>query len=267
VGVDGAPGDVAGQRASSLRRMFPQRPSAAPAAAAPAPPPAPESRPAVPVRSGRKRLWWVLAAGITLVAVAGGVIHRVAGDSGQPAGPSVPVAEGFPPVLPPSFERPSASPAPGSRFRSVFPPARRSKKPGAAVPERTAAEAAGLITAFAACSGPAGVTFTATFSEQAGYRHVFIDSDTNPATGFDVLEIEGGFGADYMIENDLLYMSTGTRWSWQEVEGVRPFVSATGGTHRWQLDVIHGSGRVVFNASDGETTEERYTPVVTVTPC
>jgi hypothetical protein len=195
-----------------------------------------EGAPPAPARRGRKRLWWLLAAAITLAAVAGGVIYRVAVGPGRSPAPSVPVAEGFPPVLPPSFER-------------------------------TAADAAGLITAFAACSAPAAVTFTATFSEQAAYRHVFIDTDTNPATGFDVLEVEGGFGADYMIENDLLYRSTGTRWLWQEVEGVRPFVSASAGTHRWRLKPAHGSGRVVFNASDGETSEERYTPVVTVTPC
>jgi hypothetical protein len=226
-----------------------------------------EGAPPAPARRGRKRLWWLLAAAITLAAVAGGVIYRVAVGPGRSPAPSVPVAEGFPPVLPPSFEKPSASPAPTGRFQSIFPPTRRTKQPGAPAPERTAADAAGLITAFAACSAPAAVTFTATFSEQAAYRHVFIDTDTNPATGFDVLEVEGGFGADYMIENDLLYRSTGTRWLWQEVEGVRPFVSASAGTHRWRLKPAHGSGRVVFNASDGETSEERYTPVVTVTPC
>ncbi|GIE28074.1 hypothetical protein Ait01nite_011190 [Actinoplanes italicus] len=221
------------------------------------------------VRSGSRRLWWVLTAGIVVAAVAGGLIHRVVDGPGEPAIPRVPVAEGFPPVLPPSFEKPSPSATPAGPFSSIFRPApsRRTNRPAAPVPSRTAADAAGLITAYSACSAPAGVTFTATFTEQAGYLHVFIDTDRNPATGFDVLEIEGGFGADYMIENDLLYQSTGTAWSWREVDGVRPYVSATGGTHRWLVGPAHGSGRVVFNASDGETSEERYTPVVTVAPC
>jgi hypothetical protein len=215
-------------------------------------------------RASRKGLWWLLAAGVALAAVAGGVIHRV---DGKPAVSKVPVAEGFPPVLPPSFEQPSTSPAPAGRFRSLFPTARRPSRQAAPTPARTAADAAGLITAFSACSTPATVVFSATFAQQAGYRHVFIDTDSDPATGFDVLEIAGGFGADYMIENDLLYRSTGTTWSWQEVEGVSRLASASGGTYRWQVTPNHGSGRVVFNASDGETTEERYTPVIPVRPC
>ncbi|MEV4281725.1 hypothetical protein [Actinoplanes xinjiangensis] len=215
---------------------------------------------------GAARSKWPLAVagGVLALVVAGlAVVYRaVAGDTGAPQTAPVQVAEGFPPVLPPSFEGPSVSasrPSPRPARLSPSTP-RRSAGPAAVTPGKP-------ITDYEACSTGRAVIFKATYPEKFGYRHVFIDTDADPRTGFSVSEISGGFGADYMIENDVLYRSTGTDWSWAEVEGVTPLTGVTGGSYRWQLQPGYGVGDVVFNGSDGETTEERYTPVVPVRAC
>jgi hypothetical protein len=170
----------------------------------------------------------------------------------------VEVAEGFPPVPPPSFDGPAPSP---SAAPSLSPSS--SRKP----PRSPGTLSARAITDYSACSTTATVTFTATYTESFDYRHIYIDTDTNAATGYQVAEVAGGFGADYMIENDLLYVSTGADWSWREITGVSPLLSVTGGTYRWRVEPAYASGRIVFNGSDGERTEEKYTPVVNVQDC
>ena len=57
--------------------------------------------------------------------------------------------------------------------------------------------------------------FTYTGSPQ--YRHVFIDSDNNAATGYAV----GGVGADYMIENGTVYHYSGTNGAWSWAKSVK----------------------------------------------
>jgi hypothetical protein len=215
---------------------------------------------------GAPRSKWPLAvAGAVLALVVAGlamVYRAVAGDSGAPQFAPVQVAEGFPPVLPPSFEGPSATAAsPAPRPAKLSPSApRRSGRPSAP-PSGTP------ITGYSACSNGRTVIFKAAVPDEYGYRHVFIDTDGDPTTGFDVPGVPAGFGADYMIENDALYRSIGRDWSWAEVEGITPLAGVTGDSYRWQLQPGYGVGDVVFNGSDGETTGETYTPVVPVRAC
>ncbi|WP_433789032.1 hypothetical protein [Actinoplanes sp. CA-252034] len=213
---------------------------------------------------GAPRAKWLLAvAGVVLaivVAVLAVVYRAVVGDDDGPQFAPVQVAEGFPPVLPPSFEGPSAATS-APRPPKLSPSSSRE-------PSRVAGPARGKpITDYSACSTGRTVIFKATFAEVFAYRHVFIDTDADPKTGFAVPESGSGFGADFMIENDVLYRSTGTDWAWAEVEGVTPLAGATGLTYRWQLQPGYGVGDVVFSGSDGETTEELYTPVVPVRGC
>jgi hypothetical protein len=215
---------------------------------------------------GAPRSKWPLAVagGVLALVVAGlALVYRaVVGDAGAPQFAPVQVAEGFPPVLPPSFDGPSA----GATTAAPRPPKlspsspRKSSRPTAPAPGKP-------ITDYSACSNGRTVIFKATFAEDFGYRHVFIDTDADPNTGFAVEEVAAGFGADFMIENDVLYRSTGRDWTWAEVEGITPLAGVTGDSYRWQLQPGYGVGDVVFNGSDGETTEERYTPVVSVRGC
>ncbi|MFC4065866.1 hypothetical protein [Actinoplanes subglobosus] len=214
---------------------------------------------------GAPRAKWPLAVAggvLALVVATVAVVYQaVVGDTDAPGVPPVQVAEGFPPVLPPSFDGPSATPSESPRPVKLSPSTpRKSARPGTAAPGRP-------ITDYSACSNGRTVLLKATFAEDFGYRHVFIDIDADPKTGYAVLEVESGFGADFMIENDTLYRSTGTEWTWAEVEGVKPLAGVTAGSYRWQLQPGYGVGDVVFNGSDGETTEERFTPVVPVRAC
>ncbi|MGA5760274.1 spherulation-specific family 4 protein [Nonomuraea bangladeshensis] len=94
--------------------------------------------------------------------------------------------------------------------------------------------------------------YQARFTLPYAQRHVFVDTDEDPRTGWPVHTV----GADYMIENDTLYRKTGAPgdWSWSAVAGVGPLVSD--GVHRWSvpLPVLAGAGstqRIVFHGTDG----------------
>ncbi|MEU4515320.1 spherulation-specific family 4 protein [Nonomuraea wenchangensis] len=108
--------------------------------------------------------------------------------------------------------------------------------------------------------------YTATFNLPYTQRHVFIDTDANYQTGWSVNQI----GAEYMIENNTLFQKTGasTDWSWSQVAGVSPLVSADNGHYQWSvpLSVLTGSGNVhkaVFHGTDGSRND--YLPAVTLT--
>ncbi len=122
----------------------------------------------------------------------------------------------------------------------------------------------------AAITGPAVDLTAATASFQALYNlpftfyHVFIDTDRNAATGYQV----AGVGADYFIENGTFYQHTGTGFTWTVVNGVNPLVSNTGGLYKWQVPTSTlGTGvqaiNVVFNGSG--SSPDAYTPISTAT--
>lgn len=236
------PAGFADQRAESLRRMFPNRIPATIAIPAPPAPPRVEEAP-------RKRRGLMLAAGmVVLLAAAAVVAVRITRDD-RPAIPA-PVAESFPVVLPPTFLPEPSTPA-GA-------PAPTEETPAEEAPTEKAP-----ITGYSACATPTSVTFTATFTTKYEYRHVFIDNDNDAATGY---EFSDGFGADYMIENDVLYKSAGRDWAWREVPGASPLVSVTGGTYRWRVRPGFGGPRVVFNAAT-EAGAELSSPVVPLRKC
>jgi len=270
VGVGTTPGDrpvqdgagYADERAASLRRMFPSRPAAgprpflAPSPVArplvPPPPPPPAPAPTLspepaPARRWRGRLTAV--AVVLALAGAGAAAAIRLRDSGEPQPPPVEVAKGFPAVTPPtSGTRPS-------------PAAARSSPAGAAAGRKT-----GTITAYSACAGRGALSFTATFTNGFAYRHVLIDADGDETTGYRIDEVPGGFGADYMLENETFHRSTGSGWAWRPVNEENPLIAVSGGTHTWRLRPGRDALRAVFNGSDGAGTEV-YSPVVTVKPC
>jgi hypothetical protein len=107
------------------------------------------------------------------------------------------------------------------------------------------------------------VTFNVTFS----WRHAFLDVDGDTHTGYRLDEVPGGLGADYMVENGVLYRSTGSDWSWSKAGVVGQQLS--GGTHRWHVPLVMigspGGLAVVFNGSGG--SPDASTPVRTAGAC
>ena len=112
--------------------------------------------------------------------------------------------------------------------------------------------------------------FTVTFTVPFAWHHVFINADANTATGYRVPTVSNGLGADFMVENDTLYRSTGPAWGWAAAGGGSPLKSSTGGTYRWQVPLaVVGAARkpllVVFNGSG--TSPEAYTAALTARAC
>ena len=110
----------------------------------------------------------------------------------------------------------------------------------------------------------ATTTFQAQYNLPFTFHNVFIDTDNDAATGYQV----AGIGADYLIEDGTLYQHTGTGFSWATVSGVSPLVSNSGGLYQWQvptssLGVAVQSIKVVFNGSGG--SPEAYTDIITAT--
>jgi hypothetical protein len=182
-----------------------------------------------------------VAGGVLALAVSG-----CAGSAAEEAGGfSDPIGRGFPIVTPPASA-------------SVAPP------PSPASPTASAQTAA--IAKASACEAEGTVRLSAAFLRGYEYRHVFLDSDDDTSTGYAVPDIKGGFGADYMIENDLLYRSAGKGWSWREVRGVDPLVSASGATSRWRVRSSYVGDTVIFNLAR-ESGDELNSPVVPVQAC
>jgi chitodextrinase len=70
---------------------------------------------------------------------------------------------------------------------------------------------------------PVWLTYSADFNLAFGFDHVFIDSDSNPGTGWFTASTPS-LGADYLIENDTLYqyVGSGTDWAWKLVDTISP---------------------------------------------
>ncbi|MCX4763654.1 hypothetical protein OG562_22355 [Streptomyces sp. NBC_01275] len=120
----------------------------------------------------------------------------------------------------------------------------------------------GPITGYSACVSAGTVTLRATFHTSQKYYHAFIDTDGDTATGYRLpYPSPSVLGADYMIENGVLYRSLSSHWSWTEV-GADPGTTVSGSTHTWTLPLsgIHaptGTQRVEFHAGTD------YTQVIT----
>ena len=185
-------------------------------------------------------------------------------DSAGPASPSAAVAGSLPgpgpgvaPDRSPGVDldvglgRPVA-PAPASRSAGTGPAATA----GATLKGRP-------ISAYAACSTGKEVVLTATFAAGLPHRRVLIDTDADTGSGYQVPDLS--LGADFMIENDVLYRSTGPDWSWRQVKGVSPLAARKGGTYRWLLRSPRTATTVVFNGANDTT--DVSSPPVPVRPC
>jgi hypothetical protein len=237
-----------------------------------------------PVRRRRSRLvtWVAVAAGaVALLVVVATVIRRP--ESRSEANPRVTDAASLiGPVTGPveTAASPSAGPTPSlSPAGTTVPPTRApvaTTQPGAggapppSAPAPTVDTAVrGPIAAYSACESAGTASFTASFTVSFDWRHVFIDTDQNAATGYQVPDLTRAFGADYMVENETLYRSTDTAWAWQRLSG-SPLVAHTGERYTWRVSRSSlGSAtsvlRAVFNGSG--TSPEASSPILTVSAC
>ena len=99
------------------------------------------------------------------------------------------------------------------------------------------------------------VYFHADVSAPFAFRHVFVDDDGDPATGYRF----AGVGAGYLIENGSLYRYLGPDWRWTWIASAREVVS--GDAHDWtvarsDLGLAAGTPRitVVYQANGGAPT-------------
>jgi chitodextrinase len=107
-------------------------------------------------------------------------------------------------------------------------------------------------------------SFQAQYNLPFTFHNVFIDTDRNAATGYQV----AGVGADYLIEDGALYVHSGAGFTWTTVSGVSPLVSNAGGLYVWRVPTSSlGAGvqtiDVVFNGSG--SSPDAYTAVITAT--
>lgn len=114
----------------------------------------------------------------------------------------------------------------------------------------------GTITGYFAENDASNVYYQANFTTAYAYKHVYIDTDANAATGY----AYGGIGANYMIENNQLYRHAGGGWNWTLIAST-PATGGSTGIKRWTvpratLGETATSGEVaniVFDGSDGVT--------------
>ncbi|MEV7341476.1 hypothetical protein [Streptomyces sp. NPDC093544] len=123
----------------------------------------------------------------------------------------------------------------------------------------------GPLTDYSACAAPGTVTLQATFNTSQRYYHAFINTDGNTATGYQLpYPSPSALGADYMIENGVLYKSLSTGWDWTEA-AAGPRMTVSGATRTWTLPLTGigsptGMQWVEFHAGTD------YTPVITFSP-
>ncbi|MBO0731977.1 MAG: fibronectin type III domain-containing protein, partial [Acidimicrobiaceae bacterium] len=76
--------------------------------------------------------------------------------------------------------------------------------------------------------------FQAQYNLAYSFHNVYIDTDNNPATGYQA----GGVGAEYLLEDGALYqnVSDTNSWSWTPVSlASSPLTSTTGGLYVWDI--------------------------------
>lgn len=125
----------------------------------------------------------------------------------------------------------------------------------------------GAIVNYSACMDSANAAYKATFTETFDYHRVFINTDDDTATGYQLPY--GNPGMDYLVENNGLfqYAGTGTDWTWAPVSGVSPLASSGNGTYSWTVPAsalpnAHDVQTVVFQAAG--TSPEAYSAPLTL---
>jgi DNA-binding SARP family transcriptional activator len=127
------------------------------------------------------------------------------------------------------------------------------------------AAGSGAITDPSVCVSSTAVTFRATFSDLDSFQHVFINTDGDSTTGYQLPSpSSAGLGADYMIENGNLFRSRSASWTWTGV-AIRPTMTVSGSTRTWKLSLKGigsptGTQEVVFQAGPDYTSVITYSP-------
>jgi len=126
------------------------------------------------------------------------------------------------------------------------------------------AAGSGAITAISACRDTAALRFQATYNTAVSLHHVYLNTDHNAATGFQLPSPSPSrLGADYMIENNILYRSLSAGWSWAPVSGVSPGMTVSGSTYSWTVPVsalpgLAATQQAVFNGNTVYTSPLTY---------
>jgi hypothetical protein len=120
-----------------------------------------------------------------------------------------------------------------------------------------------------ACVQGSSADFVASFQGSFAFYHIFLEADHNSNTGYGVPGTT--MGADYMVENAILYRSTGPAWGWYAIDHVNTVVS--GNVHHWSvpLSQLHvGIGNplsVIFEGNQTGGVDSDYSPTVDVSSC
>jgi hypothetical protein len=131
----------------------------------------------------------------------------------------------------------------------------------------TPAAASAPIVSPSSCLDASIATYGATYANPFDFNRVFIDSDNNASSGYAVSTI----GANYMIENGILYHYVGPGFAWSAVTSVSPLLSSDNGIYAWQVPVSALSGatttqKVLFNGgNNGGNPADYFTSILTVT--
>jgi hypothetical protein len=126
------------------------------------------------------------------------------------------------------------------------------------------AAGSGAITGLSACKDATALRFHATFNTAVSLHHVYLNTDNNAATGFQLPSPSASrLGADYMIENNILYRSLSAGWSWAPVSGVSPAMTVSGATYSWTVPVsalpgLTATQQAVFNGNTFYTSPLTY---------
>jgi hypothetical protein len=160
-----------------------------------------------------------------------------------------------------------ATPTPRAPAVTASQPAPRPAAPTTATPAQPGQDP---IIAYSACETAGTLRLTASYTRTYDWHQVFINTDQDTSTGYWIDGVSNGVGADYLVENEFLYRSTGIGWSWTPAAGDDLPLDRTGGTFSWQvtriaLGAATGTLRVAFGGSS--TSAEAFTPVITVGAC
>lgn len=116
--------------------------------------------------------------------------------------------------------------------------------------------------------GATTTTLEARYNLSFNFQNVFIDTDDNVSTGYQVGPFGAVIGADYLIQNGTFFKKdpANTGFSWISVPLVNgPLVSSAGGLYQWEVPSAEfGSGvtslRVIFNGSG--SSPEQSLPII-----
>ncbi|WP_104985553.1 fibronectin type III domain-containing protein [Sorangium cellulosum] len=127
----------------------------------------------------------------------------------------------------------------------------------------TPAAAAAPILSPSSCLSDSVARYQATYVDPFAYHRVFINSDNDTTTGYDLPPGQPA-GIDYLIENGWLYRHTGPGWAWVLVSGVSPLVSTTEDVYVWEVPISAFTGAattqvVVFQGGSPDAYSETLT--------